>query len=281
MKNKKIDIGYIIRISSCILAFLGTVIYFSYSCKIIVNNYLTIATVSWLINCAVASVLFMIMLSVTAVLLRPFWIAIITYGAGAILFALMVGSAAAMWIAAGIFLIVLVLYLFFEIGQLKNQIKFSTHPLGDKKILICSLLAMMISVALGVGYLNDSTKRNYIIPPEAKTYLQQTMMNGAKTALNSQKGTEKQKQAALKQTEEKIKTMINDQENSLKPNQKYIPLTLGVFAFFFFQMALFLISLISAIFIPLVFWILKISHFTHTSVENCETQHLTLNTQQT
>ena len=91
MKNKGIDVGYIIRIFACILAFLAAIIYFSYSCRVLVGNYLTIATVSWLINFAVASVLLMIMLSVTVVLLRPFWIAVITYGLGAVLYALMVG----------------------------------------------------------------------------------------------------------------------------------------------------------------------------------------------
>ncbi|MEK7172319.1 MAG: hypothetical protein AAB739_05435 [Patescibacteria group bacterium] len=278
MKNKGIDVGYIIRIFACILAFLAAIIYFSYSCRVLVGNYLTIATVSWLINFAVASVLLMIMLSVTVVLLRPFWIAVITYGLGAVLYALMVGFSIAAWITAAVFFVLLVLYLFFEIGQLNNQIKFSTHPLGDKKILICSLLAVMISVAFGIGYAQDSVKRNYIVPPETKTFILQQAVNSAKTMLNSQKGTEQQKQVIFKQTEEKLKTMINDTENSLKPYQKYIPIVLGVLSFVFFQMVLFFISFISAIFTPLVFWLLKVSHFTHTAVEKCETQRLTLKT---
>ena len=257
MKNKGIDVGYIIRIFACILAFLAAIIYFSYSCRVLVGNYLTIATVSWLINFAVASVLLMIMLSVTVVLLRPFWIAVITYGLGAVLYALMVGFSIAAWITAAVFFVLLVLYLFFEIGQLNNQIKFSTHPLGDKKILICSLLAVMISVAFGIGYAQDSVKRNYIVPPETKTFILQQAVNSAKTMLNSQKGTEQQKQVIFKQTEEKLKTMINDTENSLKPYQKYIPIVLGVLSFVFFQMVLFFISFISAIFTPLVFWLLN------------------------
>lgn len=285
MKNKGIDVGYIIRIFVCILAFLATIIYFSYLCKVVVNNYLilinpsTTTTIPWLINFAVASVLFMIMLGVTVVLLRPFWIAISTYGLGAILYSLMIGSASAAWIAAAVFLVSLILYLFFEIGQLNNQIKFSTHPLGDKKMLICSLLAIMISVALGIGYHQDSAKRNYVIPPETKTFVLQLAMNSAKTTLNAQKATEKQKQIALKQTGEKLQTMINDAEkNSLKPNQKYIPILLGILSFLCFQMVLFFISFIAAIFLPLVFWFLRISHFAHTAVEKCETQHLTVKT---
>ncbi|MBI4994689.1 hypothetical protein HZC21_03530 [Candidatus Peregrinibacteria bacterium] len=270
MKNKGIDVGYIIRVFACILAFIATIIYFSYSCRILVNNYLTIITVPWLINFAVASILFIIILSVTVVLLRPFWIAISVYGLGAILYAFIVGFSIAAWIAAAVFLVSLILYLFFEIGQLNNQIKFSTHPLGDKKILICSLLAMMISVALGIGYYQDSIKRNYVVPPETKTFILQQVMKGVEK--------QKQKQAAVKQIEEKLKTMINDAEKSLKPYQKYIPIALGILSFLLFQIVLFFISFISAIFIPLVFWLLKVTHFAHTAVEKRKTQHLTLKT---
>lgn len=278
MKNKKIDVGYIIRISVCILAFLAAIIYFSYSCKTLASNYLTITTVPWLINFAVASVLFIIILSVTVVLIRPFWIAIITYGLGAVLYAFMVGFSMAVLITAAVFLVALILYLFFEISQFNNQIKFSTHPLGDKKMLICSLLAVMISVAFGIGYAQDSIKRNYVVPPEIKTFLLKQMTNVAEKALSGQKIAEKQKQIAVKQTGEKLQAMMNDAEKTLKPNQKYIPIILGIVSFLCFQMILFFISFIAAIFIPLVFWFLKVIHFAHTAVEKCETQHLTLKT---
>lgn len=278
MKNKEVDVGYFIRISACILAFLAAIIYFSYLCKALVNNYFLVAAAPWLIKFAVASILFMVVLSVTVVLIRPFWIAIITYGLGAVLYAFMVGFSMAVLIAAAVFLAALILYLFFEISQLNNQIKFSTHPLGDKKILICSLLAVMVSVAFGIGYAQDSIKRNYVVPPETKTFLLKQMTNVAEKALSGQKIAEKQKQIAVKQTEEKLQAMMNDAEKTLKPIQKYIPIVLGVLSFLCFQMVLFFISFISAIFIPLVFWFLKISHFAHTAVEKCEAQHLTLKT---
>lgn len=269
MKNKQRDVGYFIRICACILAFLIAAIYFSYSCKTLVNNYFLVTTVPWLINFTVATVLFIIILSVTVVLLRPFWIAIITYGLSAVLYTFIVSFSIAVWITAAVFFVSLVLYLFFEIRQFNNQIKFSTHPLGDKKILVCSLLAVMVSVAFGIGYAQDSIKRNYVVPPEIKTFL---------LTLSGQKIAAQQKQIAIKQTKEKLQAMMNDAEKTLKPNQKYIPIILGILSFLCFQMILFLISFIAAIFIPLVFWFLKISHFAHTAVEKCETQHLTLKT---
>lgn len=278
MKNKRRDVGYIIRVCACVLVFLIAVIYFSYSCKTLANNYFLVAAAPWLIKFAVASILFMVVLAVTVVLLRPFWIAIITYGLGAVLYAFMVGFSMAVLIAAAVFWVALILYLFFEIGQLNNQIKFSTHPLGDKKILICSLLAVMVSVAFGVGYSQDSIKRNYVVPPETKAFVMKQAADVADKMLSEQKITAQQKQIAVKQTEEKLQAMMSDTEKNLKPAQKYIPIVLGVAAFLCFQMVLFLISFISAIFIPLAFWLLKISRFAHTAVEKCETQHLTLRT---
>lgn len=276
MKNSKKDIGYIIRIAVCCLAFLAAAAYFFYSCKILADNYLAIASMFWLVNFIAASIVFTVILALTVVLIRPFWIAIIAYGLGAVLYCFMIGFSKPVFIAAGLFLVLMVLYLSFEIRQLNNQIRFSTHPLGDKKILICLLLAVMISVAFGTGYLQDSIKRNYVVPSEIKTLLMNQMTNVAEKMLSGQKIAAQQKQAAIKQTKERMQGMMNDAEKNLKQAQKYIPIILGVVAFFCFQTVLFLLSFVSALLIPLAFWFLKTTHFIHIAVEKCETQHLTL-----
>lgn len=276
MEDKKIDVGYTLRTLVCVLAFIATIIYFSFSCKALANDYSAITNMQWWGNFAIASILFIIMLKVTVVLLRPFRITIVAYALGAIVYALIIGSSGATWIASAIFFIFLSLYLLLETIQLNNQIKFSLHPLSEKKILICSLLAMLISVALGSAYYRDSIKRNYIIPPEIKTFFTEQIMNGAKTLLTGQSGREKLKQTTLKQTEEKVQAMIDDGENSLRPNQKYIPIILGIISFFCFLFVLYFLSFVPAIFIPLIFWGLKISHFTHTAIEKREIQRLTL-----
>lgn len=168
----------------CVLAFLVTIIYFSFSCKALANDYSAITKMEWWSNFAVASILFIIILKITVVLLRPFRITVGSYALGAVLYTLIIGPSVTTWITAAIFLIFLSIYLLLEIIQLNNQINFSLHPLGEKKVLICSLLAMLISVALGSAYYQDSIKRNYIIPPEVKTFFYRANNEQRKNPIN-------------------------------------------------------------------------------------------------
>lgn len=282
MNFKKVDLGYVIRTTVCALAFLASAVYFSYVCGGVADNYLLFASftahtaILWFVNFAVSAALFIIMLGVTAALVRPTWVAMVTYAVAAGLYIFFVGSGVVALVAAGVSVAILVSYLIAEVHLFGNQIKASTHPLGEKKMLICTLLAALISVSIAVGYMNDSVKRNYVLPPEAKTAYSQYMMKLATAQVDEQKATAKQKETALKAAEKNINDLAVKTEESIKPVQKYIPVILGFFAFFLFQMVLIFVGIFAMLFVPLLFWILKITHFTHIVTEKCEVTRLTL-----
>jgi len=282
MQFKKVDLGYVIRTAVCVLAFLAAAAYFFYVCKGVADNYLLFtsftvhAAILWFVNFAVSAALFIVMLGVTAALVRPKWVAMIVYAVSAVLYVFFVGSSLAVWITAAVSAALLVSYFLAVVHLLGNQIKVSAHPLGEKKMLVCMLLAALISVAIAVGYANDSVRRNYVLPPEAKTAYSQYMMKLAKTQVDAQKATARQKETALKTAEKNISDLANKAEETIKPVQKYVPVILGFFAFFLFQMVFIFIGIIAMPFVPLLFWILKITHFTHIVTEKCEVTRLTL-----
>lgn len=282
MNFKKVDSGYVIRTAVCVLAFLATAVYFFHLCSGVADNYLLFTAftkktaITWFVNFAVSAALFIIMLGVTAALVRPTWIAMAAYAVAAGLYIFFVGSGIVTWVAAGVSVAVLVSYLIAEVHLFSNQIKVSTHPLGEKKMLICTLLAALISVSVAVGYMNDSVKRNYVLPPEAKTVYSQYMMKLAEGTIDAQKPTARQKETALKEAEKKVNDLVVKTEDTIKPVQKYIPVILGFFAFCVFQMVLIFVGIFAMLFVPLLFWILKITHFTHIITEKCEVTRLTL-----
>lgn len=282
MNFKKVDLGYVIRTAVCVLAFLASAMYFFHVCGGVADNYLMFAgftartAILWFVNFAASAALFVIMIGVTAALIRPTWIAMATYAVAAGLYIFFVGSSVVTWVAAGVSVAILVLYLVAEVHLFGNQIKASTHPLGEKKMLICTLLAVLISVSIAVGYMTDSVKRSYVLPPEAKTVYSQYMMKMAEGQLDAQKAIARQKETALKTVEKNINDLVTKAEEAIKPVQKYIPVILGFFAFFLFQMVLIFVGIIAMLFVPLLFWILKITHFTHVVTEKCEVTRLTL-----
>lgn len=282
MNFKKVDLGYVIRTAVCVLAFLAAASYFFHVCGGVADNYLLFTAftkktaIAWFVNFAVSAALFVIMLGVTAALVRPTWVAMATIAFAAGLYVFFVGSGVVTFVTAGVSVAILVSYLIAEVHLFGNQIKASTHPLGEKKMLICTLLAALISVSIAVGYMNDSVKRNYVLPPEAKTAYSQYMVKLASSQIDAQKPTARQKETALKAAEKNINDLMTKTEEAIKPVQKYVPAILGFFAFFLFQMVLIFVGIIAMLFVPLLFLILKITHFTHIVTEKCEVTRLTL-----
>ena len=101
-----LDAVWAVKSAACAVLFLALLGYFSVVCKAVLVDYLILltptvkATVPWLIKFAVSGSLLLVVLAVTAVLLRPAWVALLTYLAGAVLYALIIGGGLAGWIDA-------------------------------------------------------------------------------------------------------------------------------------------------------------------------------------
>jgi hypothetical protein len=290
MAKKTTDIGYLIRTGATVLAYWGAMAYFFHECAVLVNNFhLLVApsvqtTVPWLIHLAVSSLILIMMAGVAAALVRPLWLGLLATLLGVCLFPLIVGSGLGTWISAGVALFFLISNQAFVNSQMKNQIQFSSHPAGEKKIIVATLLAVMISVSLGLGYLRDAAKNNTVFPPFlTNSYIKMTM-NLAKSQIDAQAKaggaavTEEMKQKALSEAETKLKQTVADWDTKAKPQLTYIGVGLGVFAFFMIQMVYILLALLTIPLIPLMFLLLKLTHFTQIESEKVVVSRITLKT---
>ncbi|MBI5152153.1 hypothetical protein HZA39_01345 [Candidatus Peregrinibacteria bacterium] len=286
-RSNKPNIGYIIKTAACIAVFFASMAFFSLMCKALVDNYIFLIaptmkiTVPWLIKLGISVLLILITLGIVAVLVRPVWLAIATLAAGSILYPLIAGGGYITWILAAVSCASLSGgYLYFVVKQMRNQVNFSTHPLGEKKLLVCSLLALLIAVSLGLGYAEDSARRNYIIVPEIKTLAQDYVVYQAIQIAVKQypKITAKQKEAAAESVKKNMKKTFDDVEKNMEKYKSTLPVIFGAIAFMIFQMVLIFIAMIASIFSTFIFSLLRITHFTRITTETCEVKHLTLKT---
>lgn len=282
-KGINVSAGYVMRTLACLLVFLAASVYLAHVCSVVADNYLLLAAVSgskalisWAINLGIAVVVFVLAVGVVAALVRPMWVAMIGYAVGAILYPLIVGSSFATWITALVFAVFLILYLIATARLFGNQIEVSTHPLGEKKMMVSLLIAILLSVSVAVGYISDSTARSYVIPPEGRTAISKYMVNTMQSMIDTQKATAKQKENALKEAQKSADDTINKIEEQLKPMQKYVPVMFGAIVFSLAQIVLIFVVMIAALLVPLLFLILKATHFIHTVTEKCEVVRWTL-----
>lgn len=286
-RSNKPDIGYIIKTTVCIAVFLASMVFFSLMCKTLVDNYVFLIaptmkiTVPWLIEVGVSVLLILITLGIVAVLVRPVWLAIATLAVGSILYPLIAGGGYIQWILAAVSCAALSFgYLYFVARQIKNQINFSAHPLGEKKMILCFLFALLIAVSVGLGYSVDSARRNYIIAPEIKALAQDYMISQANKVIVKQypKATAKQKEAAVENVKKNMKKTFDDVEKNLQQYKSLLPVIFGAIAFMIFQMVLIFVAIIGSIFTMLIFSLLQSTNFARTITETREVKHLTLKT---
>ncbi|MFA6099355.1 MAG: hypothetical protein WC750_00575 [Patescibacteria group bacterium] len=279
----KIDAGYVIKTIVCILLFLASVAFFAYICRQLSDNYMllliptTSATATWFGNLCVAVLFLAIMAGVVAILVRPFWLVIIAFLLSAVLYPLIVGPSLATWIAAGVFAVLMCIFLLYVANQLKNQINFSAHPLSDMKLLLLSLLVVQVCVAFGLGYVQDSVRRNYLLPPEIKSQIAGTIYNQLKiNIIDPSQTTAAQKKTALAEATKNSQTAVDDLDKQLQPVKNYIPVVLGILLFFLLQTMVLILGFVPIVIARLLFMLLKITHFAHVTVETKEVKHLTL-----
>lgn len=293
--SKKFDWVPLVKTIACALVFFATIFAFAYVSSELLNNYMMLIFPTgkvfwmWVLRLSIYALLVLVMLGVVSVLVRPMWVAMLVSVLGAVLYALVCGGGVAIWISSGIFALVLVWYMFFVVNQLENQINFSIHPLGDKKMLVGTFLAVLVCVSLGAGYLKDAGLRNYAIPPEIRTKLtdftseqlkktvdQQLAAPDKKLTKKQQDDIKKQAETATKEAEDKLKKSLDDAEKQLASNKNYIAWMLGVLAFFVFQLLFFVVVMFLSPLLVLIFLLMKVTHFTQELSEKKEVKRLSL-----
>lgn len=281
-----LGVGYFIKTAVCVLAFLGAMAAFCFVCKTPADRYLLLlmpsreATLPWFAWFGVTILLVAVFAGVAAVLVRPFWVALLMMIAAAALYPLILGLNTATLVSAGVFALLMIAFLAFVSRQLKNQIHFSAHPLSDMKLLLLSLLLALVCVAFGSGYAADAARRNYVIPPEIRAPLTDAVFGFYKSTIESQAKQQNAKPAqvtaAMDSARQQALKMADDAEKSIQPAKPFIPAALGVLLFLFLQSVFLILGFVPILIAGLVLWLLRLTKFARTEVETREVTHLTL-----
>lgn len=281
--SRKPNVSYFIKTAVCVIVFLGAMYAFASVCRVLLQNYALLFTpdtkivISLFIRLLVSVFALFIVVAIMTVLVRPMWVAILAYFAAAAMYPLVVDGNTYMWVVAGIFALLMLIYEFSIARNLKNQIEFSIHPLADMRSVFLTFLAALVAVALGLGYSADSERRGYvIIPPDAKTSAEDFILKQAGPILEQQPGTAAQKQTLSKEMKKKLQEMMGDFEKKAQPFRLAVAITLSVTLFYLLKIVFWLLGFVILPFLHLIFFILKVTHFTHEKVIKCEVRRLTL-----
>src|SRR5512142_1035938 len=158
------NVGFVVKTVLCMLAFLAASALFAYACAELMVDYSLVFTPSkeltlpWLIRMGIGSFLFLLSFGVTAVLVRPISLAAATLAGGMAVYALVLGGGLAAWGGALAGATMLLGLLYSVVKQIENQIDFTLRPVSDKELVISSILAILVAVPAGLGYVVDSAR---------------------------------------------------------------------------------------------------------------------------
>jgi hypothetical protein len=282
----KAPVGYFLKTAVCILALLGSMVAFDFVCKDLADSYLLLivpswsATGMWFVWFGVTALLVAVTAGVMAVLVRPLWVAAIAMLLAGASFPLILGPDRTTIGSAVVFVLIMVLFLTYVSHQLKNQIHFSTHPLSDMKLLLLSLLFAFVSVAFGLGYAADAETRGFIIPPEIRAPLTETVIRLYGSTVESQASKQNLPPAQVaevkKMARTQVQTMVDGAEAGLRQWKPYAAGVLGILLFLTLT-TLLLFGFVPILIAWIVIWFLRATGFVRTETETIDVTHLTLN----
>jgi hypothetical protein len=270
------------KTAACVFAFLTATAFFAFACRELLNNYLLAfapsaeQTVPWLTWLAASILLFLLAFSAMVVLVAPAVIAAAAYAAAAATYGVLLGGGNAVWAASAAAAVVLIMADFSVRKQVENQIDFSSRPVGEKALAVSSILAVLIAVPAGLGYVQDAERGKYLIPPQLTGYVREKADAYVQTLVAEQKLPAAVRGVALNAAKEQIGAVLNELEKQAEPYAEYIPYALGAMAYFTFHVALFVPGFLAGALVGPMFGLLKLVRFAHVLKEKREVTRLSL-----
>ncbi|MEY4723194.1 MAG: hypothetical protein RLZZ324_707 [Candidatus Parcubacteria bacterium] len=260
----------IAKTAACVLFFLAAATFFAGACAELAANYgmilvPTAAILPWLIRILVSAFLTMLGFGVVAAMVRPLWVAMLVMAAAGALFALLLGGGVVAWAGAAAGAALLCGLLLGIAKGLENQIHFSVRPVSDKELKLSSILAVLVAVAVGMGYAADAGRGQYVIPPRIMVAIA-AQLNGSIASLAQTQMVPAALRGAVQEAAKgQVAAMIAGFETMARPFAAYAPYVLGLVAYFTAQLAFYLPGLLASLLIGPVLWLLKMTGFVRES----------------
>jgi len=167
------------------------------------------------------------------------------------------------------------LYVVSAAGKQKNQIKWNLHPLFDAEKLLVLPLTLIIASSFSLGYMNDASRRHFILPPEIKQMFMTSVVQ--KTIdQNFPKASVAERKVVFEKAKPQIEELWKSIEDGFKPLGPFMPLVLGALMFFVLESALLIISFVPLILLSILFLLLRLARVTRYQAETVEAKRLVL-----
>lgn len=235
------------------------------------------AALQTLAKILIAIALVAITAGLAAILIRPFWLLILSFALSAGTIPLYLGTTTTLIAITAVYMLSMILYAFSVKKKLENQIKFSIHPLADAQKILLILLVVIVSAAFALGYMSDALRRNFIVPPEVKTKVNASAVSFIEKKLENEKMPIKEKKAVIENATKKIQEVWTELDTRLKDNGKnIIAILLGITAFTTLQCIMMFTSWIPSMILACIFPLLKVTHIAQIVMETVEAERLVL-----
>lgn len=219
-------------------------------------------------------------------LVRPTWIIILGFFVSSIVMFFAWGIDIFSAVSSIIYFFITIFYSLFVVRELNNRIRFSVRPMSEGQRSLLFGLILLISISFAFGYLDDSKKRNFVIPPKYKEMILNVVLpqltggltsqiegqiGGQLNELTSQVPPELQGELEEQGMSEGIEGLLPfddlgkeveklwvDAESFLKPFRQLIALGFGLLTFLVLETTMALISWIIPLVLMIIFPILKV-----------------------
>lgn len=208
-----------------------------------------------------------------AVLLRPFWVAVIAFAVSALAMFLTWEISAVSIIVAAIFFLVGLLYLAGVRGEIGNRIRFSVWHLVRSQMILLVVLVAIACTSLYSGYAAEIEREGFSIPQDAVDWVVEIADEQLDTMLPEGTLSPEQKQEALDQLRD---TLEGEAESAIEPYAGYVPIGLAVIVFLIFVPVTLFLFWIPILILSLVFFILTRSGVVSKVTETVEVTRLSI-----
>lgn len=265
-----------------ILLQLGASLFLAAVCRQIADQYLNVLmakpeTLDLAIRMLAAFTAFVITSGLVAVLVKPEWLIYPVFAGSAAMYIFYMGPSGTTALLGVVLWGMTVSYALTIEKRLKNQIRFSMHPLSSANMMLILALMILFSSSLSLGYMADSARQNFVIPPTYRQAAGDFIYNSAKTTIENQAAlTAGMKSAALDKARTDSLKIFDDLDRQLQSIMQYIPALLGIIVFISLESIAILFSWIPLLLLSVIFGLLKVTKVTRLETEMKEVSRLVI-----
>ncbi|MEA1959514.1 MAG: hypothetical protein U9N44_07675 [Chloroflexota bacterium] len=188
-----------------------------------------------------------------AMLLRPFWVAALTYLVSALALFLTFELSLLSFVVALIYFLIGLIYLGGVRAEIANRVKFSVWNIRGSQTVLLVVLVALVCTSLYFGYSGHIDRQGFTIPEDAVDWVVDMADQHLIDKIMPEGATAADREQALEEIRD---FFANDVQSDIEPYEAYIPMGLAAIAFSVLMMSTFVASWVPILILSLLLFIL-------------------------